>query len=185
MFRERKSAQIAAWFLDQAGGRMSHLKLLKLMYLAEREAMAEAGSPMTGDRFVAMPYGPVLSRTLDHITGNLKPTPDGWDTWISALENHEVARAARPPEDSVLDELSPADRDVLNRTWDRFGSMDKWQLVDYTHEHCPEWVDPNGSSFTIPAVQIFEALGKPHDVAQQLAEELAEQEALDQVFANL
>ena len=49
MFNEQKAAQIAAWFLGKAGGTMPHLKLMKLMYLAERESMAKHGFPMTGE----------------------------------------------------------------------------------------------------------------------------------------
>ena len=36
---------------------MPHLKLMKLMYLADREAVRTCGFPITGDRFVSMPQG--------------------------------------------------------------------------------------------------------------------------------
>ena len=38
------------------------------MYLAERESLARYGEPITGDVLVSMKHGPVLSKTLDHIT---------------------------------------------------------------------------------------------------------------------
>ncbi len=36
MFNERKAAQAAAYLLHKAGGKLPLLKLMKLMYLAER-----------------------------------------------------------------------------------------------------------------------------------------------------
>ena len=48
MFNERKVAQIAAYFLHRRGGCMSHLKLMKLMYLADREAFNRFGRSITG-----------------------------------------------------------------------------------------------------------------------------------------
>ena len=44
MFNERKAAQIAAWLLRQAKGNMRHLKLIKLMYLVERQRFASTDS---------------------------------------------------------------------------------------------------------------------------------------------
>ena len=44
---------------------MSYLKLLKLLYIVERTALLRWGRPVTFDRFVSMPHGPVMSRTYD------------------------------------------------------------------------------------------------------------------------
>jgi hypothetical protein len=38
LFKEKVAAQVAAYFLFQARGRMPALKLMKLMYLAERRS---------------------------------------------------------------------------------------------------------------------------------------------------
>jgi uncharacterized phage-associated protein len=76
MFNERKVAQMAAFFLGQVqGGRMSHLKLMKLLYLAEREALRSLGLHLTGDHLVSMPHGPVLSMTLNLMDGNIESHP--------------------------------------------------------------------------------------------------------------
>lgn len=39
---------------------MSYLRMLKLLYLADRESLKETGHTITGDRVVAMEHGPVL-----------------------------------------------------------------------------------------------------------------------------
>ncbi len=46
LFNEKKAAQAAAYFLLRAGGRLDVLKLMKLLYLAERRSFekGELGS---------------------------------------------------------------------------------------------------------------------------------------------
>ena len=63
-FNEAKAAQTAARLLKLRGGRMSYLKLIKLMYLIDREALLRWGRPVTTDCYVSMDKGPILSRTL-------------------------------------------------------------------------------------------------------------------------
>lgn len=181
MFNEQKAAQIAAWFLAQAGGAMPHLKLMKLMYLADREAMRSHGFPMTGDHFVSMPHGPVLSNTLSHIDDEAPSAPDGWDSWISDKANYEVA-LVREASLEALDYLSRADLQVLAAIWGKFGHMSKYQIRDYTHNplNCPEWKDPKGSSHPIHYQTVFEALGFSPEMAASMAAEIQAQ----QIIAN-
>lgn len=185
MFNERKAAQVAVWFLRRQRGRMAHLKLVKLMYLADREAMRRYGCPITGDQVVAMPHGPVLSMTLNHVNGDLESGPDGWERWISDRRDHQVALRRRAPGANLLDELSASDLEVLGRTWRRFGRMTKWQIRDYTHRECPEWLDPRGSSQPITYEAIFLALGHAPADAARLAGRLQRQQDLDQAFASI
>lgn len=183
MFNERKAAQVAAWFLRKQGGRMPHLKLIKLMYLADRQSLDEYGFSITGDLAVSMPHGPVLTMTLDLINGDVESGRDGWEAWISDRADYEVALRER--ERDELDELSEADVGVLDQVWRRFGAMTKWQIRDYTHDHCPEWQDPQGSSNPIPYERIFEALGRSKQEAAQLAERINEQREIERKFASL
>ena len=185
MFNERKAAQVAAWFLRRSGRHMAHLKLIKLMYLADREALNEFGFPITGDRAVSMDNGPVLSRTLNLINGLVESGEDGWEAWISDRENHEVALRDRAGASEALDEISKAELDVLENMWKQFGHMSKWQIRDYTHDHCPEWQDPQGSSAPISFERIFTALGRSKDEAAQLAEGIAEQQRIGKLFSVL
>jgi uncharacterized phage-associated protein len=43
------------------------LKLLKLMYLADRKSLLETGVPITGDSISALDKGPVLSQTYNRL----------------------------------------------------------------------------------------------------------------------
>ena len=45
-FQSEKAAQIAAYFAVLSGGQIEKLKLIKLMYLADREKMRQFDRPM-------------------------------------------------------------------------------------------------------------------------------------------
>lgn len=186
MFDETKLAQAAAYLVSKRNGRMSHLKLIKLLYLADREALRRFESPITGDNYVAMPHGPVLSRTLDLMNGFVQSNPEGWAGWLSDVQNHEV-NTNRPVNREVLDHLSDAEVSVLDDIFARYGHMNRWALRDLTHdpEQVPEWHDPKGTSRPIHLGRVLEAVGKPRDLAQKIREELEAKQALDDLFARL
>jgi uncharacterized phage-associated protein len=183
-FNERKVTQMAAYLLYKRGGRMSHLKLMKLLYLADREFLRLHGMSVSGDCLVSMPHGPVLSMTLDLMDGDIESQPGGWEDLISDKENHELALKL-PIELDFLDELSKADTEVLDSIWAQFGPMSRWEIRDYTHQHCKEWENPHGSSRPISFETLFQVLGRSTDEARQLANNIEEQQRLDDLFAAL
>jgi len=184
MFSEHKAAQVAACFMNLAGGSLPILKLMKLMYLADREALDKYGEPITYDAMVSMPHGPVLSQVYGYISGACKPDPQGWEGWVSDRENHEVS-LKRPFEQSDLDELSEADIQVIADVWAQFGQMDRWEIRDYTHDHCAEWQDPDCSSMPITYRDVFKALGRGDKEAESLQADIMENERINRLFASL
>lgn len=184
MFSQRKIAQTAAFLLDRGTGRMSYLKLMKLLYLADRESLRRHGEPISGDRYVSMDQGPVLSQTLDLINGAVEFEERGWNHWIADKANYEVS-LRRKVSREVLDELSEAEIEVLDAVYDKFGKWDKWRLRDYTHRHCSEWKDPHGSSIPIEVVDIFKAVGRSPAEARKLAARIEHERRIDRLFAAL
>jgi uncharacterized phage-associated protein len=185
MFNEQKAAQVAAWFIGQSGGVMPHLKLMKLMYLAERESMKRSGYPMMGDRLVALKHGPVLSQTLNHINDAAPSSPlTGWDSWVSDRADNQVA-LVKPLCQAELDELSRADLAVLGHVWAECGHMSKYQIRDYTHrpDICPEWRNPGDSMLPIAYADVFRALGYGAEQAAEMAAEVEAQHAIDTALA--
>jgi uncharacterized phage-associated protein len=187
-YNELRAAESAAFFLYRAGGSLPIIKLLKLLYLAERLSFQRYGEPLTGDHLVSMPHGPVLSMTYDFINGALQSSQGGWDTWVSDRENHSVAlkdqSMIRSPELDLL-QLSDSDLEILSETWSEFGHWDRWKLVDYTHSAaCPEWQDPNGSSSPITYASLFSALGYGNAEAAELEARMAKQQQVNAAFAH-
>jgi uncharacterized phage-associated protein len=166
-FREDRVTQAAARLLRLHGARMPYLKLIKLLYFADRRALLELGRPISYDLFVSMPHGPVLSRTYDVILG--EPETDSyWRRFISAPESYEVRLLEEPPND----QLSPAEEGIIDSVFQRFGWMDKWALRDYTHKKLPEYQDPKGSSVPISIHEILLAQGMDEQDAQAIEDEL-------------
>jgi len=184
MFNQRKVAQMAAHLLDRGRGRMNYLKLMKLLYLADRESMKRHGEPISGDRYVSMDHGPVLSQTLNLINGAIEFEEQGWDHWIADKADYEISLRRKASRDA-LDELSDADLQVLDAIYGKFGKMDQWKLRDYTHRYCPEWTDPKGSSIPIEYVDIFKALGRGPAEAKKLSARIEQEHRIDRIFATL
>lgn len=144
---EERAAQAAARLLKRRGGRMSYLKLLKLLYLADRKALVELGQPITCDLFVSMDKGPVLSRTYDLIREEPTPfdEPSYWRQLISPPADFDVRLLTT---DAPNDYLSTAHEEILDATFAEFGHWNRWDIVQYTHG-LPEFQDPQGSSIPI------------------------------------
>jgi uncharacterized phage-associated protein len=188
LFDERRAAQAAAFLLFMAGGCLSVLKLMKLLYLAERRAFLLHGEPITGDRLVSMPHGPVLSMTYERMCGIGTREEGGWSDWVAGREGNMLSlrdpSMIRSPAQDLL-RLSESDLKVLQATWDEFGHMGDWALRDYTHSGaCPEWQDPEGSSQPISYQTLFRHLGYSQDVAEALQERLSGQAALSRAFSQ-
>jgi len=155
-FREDKATQVAARFLQLGGGRMNLMKLVKLIYLADREALVRWGRPITMDYMCALQHGPILSNVLNLI--NEEPDPDYpryWHRYISErVANYDVLLQREPP----ADQLSRVEEQVIGEVFAAHGRKDQWQLRDYTHT-LPEWHDPGTSMLPIQLREILAPAG--------------------------
>lgn len=179
-FNARKAAQVVAYFAKAQGGSINVLKLVKLVYLADRAFLAKYDATITNDRFVSMDHGPVNSATLDHIDGC--QVDDAWEAIVTDRAGHQVGLTNPEISFDDLDELSEAEVEVLEETWGKFGGMTKYQVRDYTHKNCPEWEHPHGSSNPIPFERVLKFLGKEN--SPLLATRIESERALDALFAS-
>lgn len=180
-YNARKAAQVAAFFAKASGGKINVLKLVKLIYLADRLALETFEYPILEDKFVSMDHGPVNSITLNYVNG-LSDDREVWAEFISDRTGHLIALSNPEIKIHDLDELSLAELKILNLIWDRYGKMSQFEVRDFTHKNCPEWEDPRGSSEPIPLERILKFLGKPDST--QLAAQLESKRNMDQVFAS-
>lgn len=129
------------FYLLQKLGQADKLKLVKLVYLADKYHLLHHGRLITGDRYFAMKNGPVGSATLNVL--NLDP---------ERLSEEELAEAGRffecgtgSPHSIIarsvacgFEMLSDSDKSALDFIAKEFGNRRTWDLVDYVHE-LPEW----------------------------------------------
>ena len=169
-FNTRRAAQVTAYLALKAGGHINILRATKLIYLADRKSMVLRDAPITGDNLVSMPFGPVNSFTYSYMTGAAQVRQADWAEYISPRRRHDLWLAQQIEADD-LDELSRADKRILDETWDTFKDVgDQFDLADWTHRFCPEWRDPGSSSIPIDYATVYKKLGKddPIDLAEQL-----------------
>lgn len=180
-FNEAKVAQVAARLLSLEGGKMNYMKLIKLLYIIDREALARWGAPVSTDHYVSMKRGPVLSRVLDLINEGRDPNKSSspWHDLISAPQGYDVALVAA---DAPDDELSAAEERLIREVQQQHRQRDEWQMVEFVHQF-KEWQDPGDSSCPIDYREILEAVGKTPDEVAQIESELSAGFQLDKLFA--
>lgn len=177
-FDERKTAAAAAVLLREAGGRMKYLRLIRLLYFADRKSWEQFGRPITGDHYLAMRLGPVLSQTLDLI--KLPPETGPWAEMIETRPEDHLVVLKREPD---LGPLSDAEIDILKEAHNLYLTSDRWKLSDLTHT-LPEWKDPGESSNPIFPEDILSALGKDEEEIEQVRQESAERAYFNRVLVG-
>ena|ERR1039458_9563138 len=172
-FDEQKVTEAAAFLLELRGGCMHYIKLIKLLYIADRQAFSEWGNPISNDNYVSMDNGPVLSQTYNLI----KDGGRFWSEYISApFGDYEVELNSSLQSKR---KLSPAEEDILNRVFTEYGHQNRWRIVDYMHT-LPEWKDPGGSSTPISIRDILQALNESDENIQAIVSEINQERKIEE-----
>ncbi|MCK5147350.1 DUF4065 domain-containing protein [bacterium] len=151
-FKEEKTTQAVAKLLELNGGRMNYMKLIKLLYLIDREALISWGYSISFDNYCSMDRGPILSTTYSLIIEEKKPGHNSyWTDHISEPAHYEVHVKKNPS----VGRLSEAELDLITRISVEYYDKNQWDMVDIVHG-LPEWENPNGSSLPIPIERILE-----------------------------
>lgn len=159
---------------------MAYLKLLKLVYLADRLALAKLGRPITFDSYFSLPHGPVPSRTMDLASDEPDPlVASYWHRVIARGPTHYDVKLI--DESSVPnDQLSDAEEAVLDEVFDQYGHLYRWDLVRFTHT-LPEYRDPQGSRIPIDLADILRAQDVSDDDVQDIMDAIAAEQALAEI----
>jgi uncharacterized phage-associated protein len=160
-FNFRRALQAAAFLLRQTpGSRMNYMRLLKLLYVAERECLQESSRVLLGGPVLAMERGPVLEEVYELIRGQHPDAPE-WTKHFHTEHYHLVMH-----DDPGIGAITPFFARKLTEVAERYQEMDEWAMVDLTHQF-PEWQknNPGKSSRPIPLHDILEAVGRAEDAS--------------------
>ncbi len=185
-YKPRKAAQTIAYFILKSGAQdMNVLKVIKLVYLADRECIRKRGFPIQDEDRFSLPNGPVNSSTLDHINGEFDLKKCGWSDFLNDKVGYNIGLSDKNIKEDDLDEMSESEIEVLESVWGQFGHMNQWELVDYTHdpENIPEWNHPGTSRLPIPLLSIMHAVDLPN--AEEFAEEVEAFSRMDDTWNRL
>ena len=156
-FDLEKAIQASRELLRLEGKPMGRLRLLKLLYAANRRCIRQTGFPMLMARAVAMDNGPLHSEVLDAINGQ-------YHRWGEFFRNEgDLVCAIGEP---GTERLSDFDADALRIEWESFGPYDDATIIVMLHS-LPEYIANYraGTSTTIPLESILDAVGRGSDVA--------------------
>jgi len=188
-FNTLKTVQAAAVLLKlERHRKMSRLRLLKLLYIADRQSIAETLRPITGDDVVAMENGPVLSKTYRLICGEARKDAsirkDGpiWDSHI-AKDGKRDHVLMQDPGNDLLSENEVQRLHAVSAFWR--GKKD-FAIADETHGFA-EWVKnqpAEGGREDISLHDILVALGMAN-MEQSLTEEAEDDEQMADLLSSV
>jgi uncharacterized phage-associated protein len=153
-FDSKKAAQIAAFFVAKQP-EIEKLKLIKLVYLAERLSLSEFGQPMLYDEFYSLKDGPICSSTLNGINGEIGDFTPLMQVDANRRNVHLLQSLSR----DEMDEVSDAELEILEATWNEFGRFSASEIRNWTHENCPEYTEVTSGRVPISYADILNALG--------------------------
>lgn len=179
-FDTLKAIQAVAVILNSAPGKKhNYTSVIKMLYIADRESVAETGSPITGDKPVAMKHGPVLSGILDLIKDNTFLNEEQKALWSKYIRTggYEIELLLDPGDGKLSDfevrKIQDVYREHAEKKW--------WELEDKTHAFS-EWQETytDGTSTEIHLKTLLDALnmGDAYD-------ELSTKQVEDAHFAKL
>jgi hypothetical protein len=177
-FHPQKAIEAAAVLLKLHGKPMKYLGLLKMLYLADRIALKQMEQTITGDQYVSMDYGPVLSRVYDLIKGqpvdNVLPL---WSKFISPPNENHVCLLKDPGDEDLCEE----EEEIIQQVYAAFGHIDPFHVAEWTHD-LPEWKDPHGSAIPISVEEILKNIGKSDEEIEEIRKEAIREAYLDEVL---
>lgn len=157
---------IGVLFREDGVDRMAYMRVLKLLYIADRITLAETGRPITGGPVYAMKRGPVLTEVYDLIQGQHLEMPV-WDTFFQKQRYSLQLRGGHPD----VGALSKYEIKKLQEVAALYADCDEFQLSEETHKF-PEWInnDLGSSAKRISLQEILEAVGRGDEAAAIIQE---------------
>jgi len=153
----KKTLQAAALLARlEPGSTISRMRLLKLLYIADREALKEIGRTISNDAHAALKKGPILSGFYNVIKGE--------DVGSRQFERHfeSIGYRLKLIRAAGIARLNRFEIRKLHEVSERFSAADDEDLSEITHDFA-EWKKnkPLGnSSNPIPFDQLVEAVGR-------------------------
>ena len=114
------------------------IKLIKLVYLADKYHLLHYGRTVTNDDYYAMERGPVGTTVKDVLSLDKEMLAGDYKYISKLIGKAGESYIVNPVGHSHYDHLSETDREALDFVINTFGKMTGAQLTTYTHKY-PEW----------------------------------------------
>jgi uncharacterized phage-associated protein len=122
--RER-AVNAVLWLLGRHNGTLEKLKLVKLLFYADRAHLAKYGRPITGGMYSAMPHGPVASALYDDLKS--------WDCDVQHAPVRISGKHVTARKQLDAESLSESDVEILTQIDREYGGLSALALRAMTH----------------------------------------------------
>ena len=178
-FDFEKTLQASALILHLHDRKVGIMRLLKILYIADRELLAETGSTLTGDHAYAMKKGPVLSAVYD-LAKMQSSHSAAWDSFIQKTGYFLSLKS-----DPGRGKLSKAESEKIHKICEKYCEFDDCDLSEVTHgfaewERAFDHSHPDSSN-RMSWEDALSAQGKD-ELIEEIKSEVAEKRLIDAVF---
>ncbi len=159
---------VILYIVDKMGGTVDMHKIFKTLYFADRLHLAKYGRRITGDVYIAMPYGPVPSKTDDifkAVRGDSYFSEEGeaFKKYFHFVNKYTVSIDAKPD----TDYLSETDMECLDEAIEKCKNLTFAELTRMSHDFA--WTN-TVQGRTMEYVDIMREISEPEDYAVYVQE---------------
>ena len=175
IFDIRKTVAAVGVLCELGGGKIEVREMLKMLYLAEREAITQWYRSITGDQIFSMPQGMVLSRVYNLCRYNLSGSEmDLWKSIFTPKHGHTIHFQKK----ATLNKgpLSDREEKALKNGFKKIRVlMEKYgdNYIDVLHKMLPEWRNPNGSLILVEPDEILSLVGEEKEDIELISADIA------------
>ncbi len=175
----QKATQTIAFFAERFGGIIDKLKVLKLVYFADRYHLRKYGRLITNDEYFAMQLGPVASGVKDIAE---------FSDFLGEQERAYASQYLEKTDSCTIKLINPYNQAFLSKTdhealffaFEKFGEYSEYDLSELTHKY-PEWEKHKNSLeiYSRVRMSLEDFIEDPSDHTIEKCYPLSEQEKLD------
>ena len=186
IFDINKAVAAAAYLTKKSGGQISTFFLMKMMYSAERKALATWHRPITGDAFSSLKKGPILTRTYNLIKHEVLSTNSDMVKWAEHFfprEGYNLRLRTEPD----YEHLSQQEIEALDHAFAEINALAKKHgaIADVLHSIWPEWKNPEVFGCGSVPLTLRDVLSEVVEDDHQVEELVAEISAVNSAKAAL
>ncbi len=173
-FNINKVVQVINYILKKSNGSINYTKLIKLLYISDKDFLSKTDYTITGDSYCSMDNGPVLSTIYDLVRGK---GPAGeqsvWDRFFykKGYDLELVTQNNLP-----ADELCEEEIEIIDNNLKKFRDYSFHQMIEYLHDKKKfpevEWDLTAGSSKPLRVEKILESLGRSKEEIKEIQEDI-------------
>lgn len=134
-FDNQKATQAINLLAIKEGGKIDKLKVIKLIWIADRLHLRKYGRPIVNDTYLAMEYGAVGSSVKDFASFNVEEGEAKYlKEYLEPINKYNI----KSKKQVDTDVFSDSEIEMLEKSYNEYGFMDKFTLAKLSHEF-PEW----------------------------------------------